>query len=230
MTANDPVTELDQRYSSDNATPVPWSQAVASLETAEVFWISSVRANGQPHVTPMIAVWLNQALYFCTGPTEQKARNLIANPHLAITTGCNTLDSGLDLVIEGDAAQLTDKAMLQRVADQYLAKYGSDWTFTVTENGFNGAGGFALVFEVIPTTAYGFGKGDPFSHTRWLFRPLPLALFDKGIWQVVSFFARGRTPCPSSSEESSVGTLPGGLECCLIPILRTSWLRMTMSI
>jgi general stress protein 26 len=173
MTADYPVAELDQRYSSDNATPVSWSQAVAALETAEVFWISTVRANWHPHITPMIAVWLDQALYFCTGPTEQKARNLAANPHLAITTGCNTLGSGLDLVIEGNAAQLTDKAVLQRVADQYLAKYGRDWAFTVTENGFNGDGGFALVFEVTPTTAYGFGKGEPFSHTRWRFQPLP---------------------------------------------------------
>jgi pyridoxine/pyridoxamine 5'-phosphate oxidase len=169
MTADYPVTELDQRYSSENATPIPWLQAVASLEQAEVFWISTVRANGHPHVTPMIAVWLDQALYFCTGPREQKAANLAANPHLTIITGCNTLQDGLDIVVEGNAVQLTDKVALQRVADRYLAKYGSDWAFTVTENGFNGDGGFALVFEVTPTTAYGFGKGEAFSHTRWRF-------------------------------------------------------------
>ncbi len=33
-----------------------------------------------PHdgVTPLISVWVNEALYFCTGPSECKAKNLDA--------------------------------------------------------------------------------------------------------------------------------------------------------
>jgi len=37
-------------------------------------------------------------LYFCTGPHERKARNLGQNPHCVLTTGCNTLKEGLDVV------------------------------------------------------------------------------------------------------------------------------------
>jgi hypothetical protein len=37
------------------------------------------------------------------GEGEQKYRNLELNPHVAVTTGANTLRSGLDLVIEGSA-------------------------------------------------------------------------------------------------------------------------------
>ena len=35
-----------------------------------------------------------------------------------------------------------------------------------------GEGGTALVFEVAPTTAFGFGKGEVFSQTRWRFQRL----------------------------------------------------------
>ena len=33
----------------------------------------------------------------------------------------------------------------------------------------NAEGGEALVFEVRPTLAFGFGKGEQFSQTRWRF-------------------------------------------------------------
>ncbi len=76
----------------------------------------------------------------------------------------------LDLVVEGDAVRDRDETTLQRFAAAYEAKYGSDWRFTVRDGAFRGAeGNEALVFAVTPTTAFGFGKGEPFSQTRWRF-------------------------------------------------------------
>lgn len=46
------------------------------LEEAQVFWISTVRPDGRPHVTPCAAVWREGILYFDTGATQQKAINL----------------------------------------------------------------------------------------------------------------------------------------------------------
>ncbi len=46
------------------------------LEASEIFWLSTVRRDGRPHVTPLPAMWLDGALHFCTGPEEQKAKNL----------------------------------------------------------------------------------------------------------------------------------------------------------
>jgi hypothetical protein len=61
-------------------------------------------------------VWLDGALHFSTGATEQKALNLRGNPHVILTTGCNHWDAGLDVVVEGDAVQLTDsQAPLHRM-------------------------------------------------------------------------------------------------------------------
>lgn len=166
----DPLTRLDGRYSAEGVGPTPWAQARESLASAELYWLSTVRPDGRPHVTPLLAVWLDRALYVCTGPDERKARNLATNPHCVITTGSNTLHEGLDLVVEGDAVRLTDNTLLARVAAAYLAKYGDDWRFEVRAGAFHHVGGPgpALVFEIAPTTAFGFVKGR-YSQTRWRF-------------------------------------------------------------
>jgi hypothetical protein len=170
MPGAEPVTELDGRFSAEDATPTPWSRAQAALEAAEVFWISTVRPDGRPHVTPLLAVWLDGALHFSTGAEEQKARNLARNAHCSLTTGCNALGEGLDLVVEGEAVKVADDAKLRRLADLYEAKYGAAWRFEVRDGAFFHSGGSALVFEVVPVTAFGFGKGtDTFSQTRWRF-------------------------------------------------------------
>jgi hypothetical protein len=61
-----------------------------------------------------VAVWLDGAIHFATGATEQKALNLTGNPHAVLTTGCNTWDARLDVVVEGDAVQVTDDHILNR--------------------------------------------------------------------------------------------------------------------
>jgi nitroimidazol reductase NimA-like FMN-containing flavoprotein (pyridoxamine 5'-phosphate oxidase superfamily) len=111
------VTELSA-FSSPNATLTEWSQARDELAGAEVYWLSTVRPDGRPHVTPLLAIWLEVALYFCTGSDERKAKNLSKNRQCVLTTGHSTLD-GLDLVIEGTAENVSDHAELGRVADTF---------------------------------------------------------------------------------------------------------------
>jgi nitroimidazol reductase NimA-like FMN-containing flavoprotein (pyridoxamine 5'-phosphate oxidase superfamily) len=164
------VTELEPQFSSSDATPTPWAEASVHLEKAQVFWLSTVHPDRRPHVTPLVAVWLDGALYFCTGSGERKAKNLARNAHCVITTGCNTLSEGLDLVVEGDAVRVRDEATLQRVADRYASKYDPPFQFIVRDGALQGdEGNRALVYEVTPTTAFGFGKGRSFSQTRWRF-------------------------------------------------------------
>jgi general stress protein 26 len=166
----EPDTDLSA-FSSDGATATAWARSKAHLEAAEVFWLSTVRPDGRPHVTPLLAVWLDDALYFCTSPPERKAKNLSHNPHCILTTGRNSLD-GLDIVVEGDAREVSDEAELGRVADAYAAKYPSD--FTEPEGTWFGLddairAGDSLLYRVTPVTAFGFGKGASFSQTRYRF-------------------------------------------------------------
>lgn len=166
----EPMAELDAQFSSPDASPTAWADARAQLKAAEIYWLSTVRPDGRPHVTPLIAVWVDDALYFCTGPTERKAKNLESNTQCVLTTGNNAIGEGLDVVVEGEAVRLTDEPTLQRVADAYASKYSEPFVFTVDDFAFtNDEGGKALVFEVRPVKAFGFGKGDSFSQTRWRF-------------------------------------------------------------
>lgn len=169
-TEQPPATELDARCSSAGATARPWPEAAAVLADAPLYWLSTVRPDGRPHVTPLIGVWSQGALHFCTGPQERKARNLAANPEVILTTGANTLDSGFDLVVEGRADRVTDGERLAALAREWEAKYGADWHFDVEGGSFVQAeAGHAHVFAVHPRTAFGFGKGDPYSQTRYRF-------------------------------------------------------------
>src|ERR1035438_3011736 len=159
-----PVTELSA-FSSDDAIPTEWRQGRRELRDAKVYWLSTVRPDGRPHVTPLLGVWLDGALYFCTGPDERKAKNLSENLHCVLTTGHNTLE-GLDLVLEGTAEKTSGPAELGRVADTYESKYGAH--FAAPNGTWSGLGdairrGEALVYRVAPTTGFGFGKGKSFS-------------------------------------------------------------------
>ena len=165
----EPVTTLDTRFSQPDASATPWAQTVRALEAAELFWITTVRADGRPHVTPLVAIWLDGAAYFTTGATEQKALNLAANPHVILTTGCNTWDRGLDVVVEGAAERVTDDALLRRLAAAWAGKWDGRWRYEAGDGAFHHPGaGTALVFEVAPSKVLAFGKGE-FSHTRYRF-------------------------------------------------------------
>jgi general stress protein 26 len=166
---NEPVTQIDTRFSDPDAVATGWDETRRVLETAELFWIATVRSDGRPHVTPLVAVWLDGALHFSTGAAEQKAVNLRGNPHVTLTTGCNQWDAGLDIVVEGDAVQLTDDAVLERLAEAWATKWDGRWQFEARNGGFHHEpGGAALVFSVTPTKILAFAKGT-FSQTRHQF-------------------------------------------------------------
>jgi len=165
-----PTTELDERFSDPGAEPTSWEDTRRVLEEAQLAWITTVRADGRPHVTPLVPVWLDDAFHFTTGETEQKAINLRGNPHVTLTTGRNSWNRGLDVVVEGDAVSVTDEELLRRLADAWRAKWdGDSWKFEVRDGQFHhGDGGEAVVFAVAPTKVLAFGKGT-FTHTRHRF-------------------------------------------------------------
>lgn len=170
MIEREPTTTL-AGFSSDGAVPTEWTHGRRVLEDAELYWLSSVRPDGRPHVTPLLGIWLEGAMYFCTGADERKAKNLMQNPHCILTTGCNRLD-GLDVTVEGDVANVGDAVERSRVADGYESKYGAH--FTAPDGTWSGLGdsirgGDVLLYRVVPTRILGFGKGGQFSQTRWAF-------------------------------------------------------------
>ena len=171
-----PKTTLDARFSDPDAVAISWNDTREALGASELFWITTVRRDVRPHTTPLVAVWLDEAIYFCTGPSEQKAVNLIHNPHVILTTGCNEWDHGTDIVVEGTAVRVTDDQRLRRLADAWAQKWDGRWRYQLGDGGFEHEGdGPVLVFEVKPAKVLAFGKGT-FSQTRHRFSNNPAAI------------------------------------------------------
>jgi hypothetical protein len=166
-----PVTTFDQEFSDPAATATGWEETRGVLEGAELFWVSTVRADGRPHVTPAVVAWAEGALWFSTGATEQKFANLRGNSHVVLTTGCSRWDEGLDVVVEGVAVLVTDDITLSRIAGAFASKWDGRWQFTARDGCFRGSDGEgeAMVFSVTPVKVFAHAKGDPFGATRHWF-------------------------------------------------------------
>ena len=169
MLNTEPTVELDERFSEPGVSAPAWAEIAKMLTESEMFWLSTTRSDGRPHVAPLPAIWLDGTLYFCTGPHEQKSRNLASNPHCVLTAGNNQLRSGLDVVVEGTAARVDDSARLRRLAALWKSKL--DWDFEATESGFRDPAErveVVLVFGLAPAKVLAFAKG-PYSQTRYRF-------------------------------------------------------------
>lgn len=163
----EPTVDFNGDFSEPGVAPVPWAQAEAVLRESEMFWLSTVRRDGRPHVTPLPTVYLDGTLYFCTGAREQKTVNLRANPRCVLTTGTNQLFSGLDVIAEGTAVRATDVGLLGTLRDLWKSKL--DWDYEIVDDHFDdGAGHDGLVFGLRPDKVLSFGK-KPYVQTRYRF-------------------------------------------------------------
>ncbi len=169
-----PTTHLDARY-GDAEEAVPWETARERFAGADLYWVTTVRPDGRPHMTPLLSVWHDGAAHFCTGPGEQKERNLASSPLCSLTVTRDVQD-GLQVTVEGEARRVTDPAGLAALAALWPRKYGEEWAFEPADGGFAHAseeGGdgahLAYVFAVAPVTAYAFGTGPVYSQTRYRF-------------------------------------------------------------
>ncbi|HEY5439368.1 MAG TPA: pyridoxamine 5'-phosphate oxidase family protein [Acidimicrobiales bacterium] len=171
---SEPTTKLDPRFSDADGVATPWEESRATLEDAELFWISTVRQDGRPHVTPLVAVWMDDALFFSTGDGEQKAVNLRSNSNVVLTTGRNSWNKGLDVMLEGDARLVRDVDTLKRVAEVWTTKWDGRWTYHVGDGCFFHELGDEStqerinVYMVAPIKVFAFSKGS-FAHTRYTF-------------------------------------------------------------
>ena len=90
---------------------------------------------------------------------------------MSLTTGCNNWDSGLDIVVEGDAVRVTERERLARLAEAWATKWDGRWRFEVRGDTFQHPDRDvqAIVYAVSPSKILAFGKGT-FSQTRYRFK------------------------------------------------------------
>jgi nitroimidazol reductase NimA-like FMN-containing flavoprotein (pyridoxamine 5'-phosphate oxidase superfamily) len=169
---SEPIMTLDPRYSVPDPVATDWETTRQALETAQVFWLSTMRPDGRLHVTPIVAVWLDGAMHFCTGEGRQKAINLRNSPHVTLMTGCNHWEEGLDVVVEGDAVRVADQEQLERLAKAWSTKWDGRYQFVVRDGSFSRRDAqdvVLLVYSITPAQVFAFSRGHGSSHTRHQF-------------------------------------------------------------
>jgi hypothetical protein len=168
MRTRSPEARLDPGFSSPDAVASSWLDVQRVLSDSGIYWISTVRPDGQANVSSIAGVWLDGAFHFCTGPGEQKSANLDRNPQCAITAGNPEFADGMDVVVEGAVSVIDDAEMLGRLQSEFDRKYNGFFGFAVTDGGFyNGGGSFARVYRVVANKVFAFARGSTFSQTRW---------------------------------------------------------------
>jgi general stress protein 26 len=163
-----PQTNLGP-FSSPGAAVTPWEATEGALRRIQKFQLCTVRRDGRPHVTPLLAIWQFGAMWFTTGDNEQKARNLSANGHCALSTGTDTL-TGMDYVIEGTASLVADPATRDAVATAFEQAYG--WHLTREDGTWYRLGdavrtGDVQLYRVRPEKGFAFAGGTEWSQTRY---------------------------------------------------------------
>jgi nitroimidazol reductase NimA-like FMN-containing flavoprotein (pyridoxamine 5'-phosphate oxidase superfamily) len=142
-----------------------WSWATERLQQARNYWFSTVRPDGRPHAMPAWGVWSGGALYFEGSPLTRRARNLAANPSIAVH-----LESGDEVVIlEGEArdAAKPNRALAERLAEAFTAKYAESHGYRPKPEQWDRGG----LWVLRPTVAFGWSE-FPATATRWRFAPL----------------------------------------------------------
>ena len=115
ITEQEPETRLDPRYSDPEAVPPPWSEVERLITGAELFWISTVRPDGRPHVTPFPGSGRRGAAFLHRAGRAQGPQPG-GEPAGALTTGTSIWNQGYDLVVEGEAVRVADDARLRELA------------------------------------------------------------------------------------------------------------------
>lgn len=114
--------EIINLGAADGLPPVPWDAVTEKLDAglapdpdahnARTTWLATINEDGSPHVTAVGAIWVDGTYWFQTGSGTRKSRNVERDRRCSISASIRDAD----LVIEGDAARVTEPAVVARVA------------------------------------------------------------------------------------------------------------------
>ncbi len=177
MPQNDPIAT--RNLDGYGAPIIDWSR-VAPILAGELpqgpdtggpnrhtHWLTTTNPDGTPHVMPLGALGIDGALYFSSGPGTRKSRNIERDPRCVMSVATHPFD----VVVEGVAERVTDRAELQRVAETYA---DGGWPASVEGDALTAeysapAAGPPpwYVYKVVPATVFALGTAEPYGATRF---------------------------------------------------------------
>jgi hypothetical protein len=90
--------------------------------------LATINPDGSPHVTGVGALWVDGAFWFESGERTVKGRNLARDPRCSLSVATHEFD----LVVEGEADKITDRATVAAMAELWSAQ---GWPASVDETG-----------------------------------------------------------------------------------------------
>lgn len=163
---------VDGRYSAPHGSATPWDEVAATLAGTEIYALTTLLPDGAPHTTPVTGLFERAGFLFCTGPQEQKCRNLSMDPRASVHIGSAMFFEGIDVVMRGSCQRVTERASLAAMIEAFVEKYGDFWRFDLGEDALlNHHGNPAWVFRLVPDVAYAFTRGDITAQTKYEFAP-----------------------------------------------------------
>ena len=131
------ITNLAELY---DLAPLHWSDIEATLAAGlpqapeaggpnrHTCWLSTVNADGSPHLTGIGALWAEGSFWFETGRHTRKGRNLARDPRCALSIATERFD----LAVQGAAVLISDPPTVAALAARWAAE---GWPVQVDESG-----------------------------------------------------------------------------------------------
>jgi general stress protein 26 len=136
---------------------IRWEDVCERLERSRNYWVCTTRADGRPHAMPVWGFWIDGNLFFGTGRSTVKGRNMARNPNVVIH-----LESGDDAVILECVAEeqpLTNQAFRKRINAISTKKYNMP-LMEVPES---------VLYRARPKVVFAWREKDfPTSATKWV--------------------------------------------------------------
>ena len=167
---------------ADGLPTIEWSQVETQLAdllmhddprspNRSTFWLTTLNADGSPHVTSVGALWHAGSCWFQTGERTRKAKNVARDPRCTISVATK----GFDVMVSGEARRVTDPTIVAEIAALWAKngwpaarRLGNRHHRTVRRATLGPPPWF--VYEVKPRTATAVGTAEETpGSTRWRF-------------------------------------------------------------
>ena len=160
-----------------------WSQIEAGLDKGitqvpdtggpnrHTCWLTTINADGSPHVTGIGALWADGSFWFETGEGTRKGKNLARDPRCVLSVATHDFD----LVVEGTASKISDPQIVAAMAARWAA---DGWPARVDDSGQALTADFSApsagpppwsVYRIDVRTATALATIAPGGATRWRF-------------------------------------------------------------
>ena len=130
-------------------------------------WLTTINADGSPHVMPVGTIRYYGRYYFTSGPRTRKSRNLVRDARCVVSVATQHFD----LVIEGTAHRVTAADELHSLAaafveDGWPAEVDGD-ALTAEYSAPSAGPPPWHLYRVEPSTVFALGTSEPYGATKF---------------------------------------------------------------